>query len=1105
MSRVANYKESKKNDRIAFLITVLVSLIAVWMFILNLNNKTYLNVWVSIAYLTTISSIYGFYIKNRNFSRWANWLLIISGITLIYLFYQGGTRGAGVLWAILFPYVSYQFKGTKIGTIYNLVLFACIFFIFILALFGLAPMHHSIPFFVVYFTIFIAATGFLYVNNKRSELSEKIIVESKDKYEALLNDLSIGVVMISPELKVLEVNRKIKQWFPDITISDNPYCFEALNDTGTFNGPCSNCQILRVFEEGKSFVCTQNRITASGERCFKITSNPMKDHPGKVYAVTETLEDITESRRMQQLLEESEKRFRTLFEHIPQVAVQGYDRELKVIFWNKASETLYGIPAADALGKKLDDLILPEELREKMARVINKWFETDQVNPSSELLLKRADGTYVHVYTSSILISNLTGEKELYSLEIDLTERKKTEISLKLSEERYRGLFEGSKDAMLVLDAENFTFTSVNRAALEIFRCSSEKELVGTHPGKISPEFQPDGRQSMEKSNELLNQAVKSGSQYFEWMHRRFDGELFYSIVLLNVIQAGGKKIIQSTVRDITEQKKAEEALRMSEARLRAIFDSVNMAISITDTTGKYVMFNRWWTEYLGYSPEEFRSMTNVDITHPDDIEKSQKCFRSAVAGETDKYRIEKRYIRKNKSVVWSDLSVSVIKDENGNVTHLAAIIVDITERKMSQQQIMIQNSFQRLIANISTGFINTSPENIDHIITQMLTKCGKFLRIDRTYIFRFSDDTRYISTSHEWCATSIEPIKGYVQNFPGKTLPWFYNETRNCRKIYIPDTSSASGEITADLSALARHQVKSILLLPMVKNKTLMGYMGYESIREKRTIDEKGIELLQVISNIVTDALEKNKMELLTQNTNEKLKELNSTKDKLFSIISHDLRSPFNALISLTEVMTDKEMDFTLEEMTEMAAGLHQSAKTTFKLVENLLQWSRLQRGLIKPEPRIVNINRLTEQIIENHADAIQQKNQTVETEINEKIMAMVDEKMIEAVIRNLLSNAIKFTPKHGKITVKASKDSLWSIYICIADNGIGIPEDIKPLLFTVDEKKGRKGTEGETSSGLGLILCKEFIELNQGSIWVESEEGKGSAFYIRIPAYQM
>ena len=179
----------------------------------------------------------------------------------------------------------------------------------------------------------------------------------------------------------------------------------------------------------------------------------------------------------------------------------------------------------------------------------------------------------------------------------------------------------------------------------------------------------------------------------------------------------------------------------------------------------------------------------------------------------------------------------------------------------------------------------------------------------------------------------------------------------------------------------------------------------------------------------------------------------------------------------------------------------MHTSAGKVTDLLNDLLEWSQLQRGLTVFNPSVINLNSLVEKCVNLLAEQFKAKEIDVRNEIPAEMLVTADLHMSQIVLRNLLSNAVKFTPKAGKVVISSSSEDKKTARISIRDTGIGMNPDLISKLFKVNEKTGRKGTEGEPSSGLGLILCWEFMEKQNGKIWAESEEGKGSTFCFTVP----
>ncbi|NOQ24537.1 MAG: hypothetical protein GQ564_04170 [Bacteroidales bacterium] len=231
-----------------------------------------------------------------------------------------------------------------------------------------------------------------------------------------------------------------------------------------------------------------------------------------------------------------------------------------------------------------------------------------------------------------------------------------------------------------------------------------------------------------------------------------------------------------------------------------------------------------------------------------------------------------------------------------------------------------------------------------------------------------------------------------------------------------------------------------------------------------------------------------------------EQLKALNASKDKFFSIIAHDLRNPIAGFLNLTEILSNNFKVFSESESKDFIGVMNQASIQLYNLLENLLQWSKSQINSISIKPKYISVKKMVENTIDTLMVNIENKSLKIYFNIDEKLVAFVDENMITTVIRNLISNAIKFSHPDGKITLKCiQKDDL--IEVSVIDNGVGIKKEDQDKLFRIDQNLTTFGTSKERGTGLGLILCKEFIEKNEGKIWMESDLNKGSAFMFTLP----
>ncbi|MCE8423610.1 MAG: HAMP domain-containing histidine kinase, partial [Candidatus Methanoperedens sp.] len=253
-------------------------------------------------------------------------------------------------------------------------------------------------------------------------------------------------------------------------------------------------------------------------------------------------------------------------------------------------------------------------------------------------------------------------------------------------------------------------------------------------------------------------------------------------------------------------------------------------------------------------------------------------------------------------------------------------------------------------------------------------------------------------------------------------------------------------------------------------------------------------------VLGIFEDITERKVVEEEIKHKNELLQAMNAEKDKFFSIISHDLRSPLSAFVAATQILATEIQTMNIEEIREITQSMKSSATNIYTLLENLLEWSRLRRGGMDFVPEKLNLKEKIDDCIDVLSESARKKEIQINVSIPGEVEIWADNHMFDAVVRNLVSNAIKFTHVGGKVTVEAFYKNDHLVEVKVTDSGIGITPELKDKLFLLSEKTSRPGTEGESSTGLGLLLCKEFIEKNDGKIWVESEVGKGSTFSFTI-----
>jgi PAS domain S-box-containing protein len=249
-----------------------------------------------------------------------------------------------------------------------------------------------------------------------------------------------------------------------------------------------------------------------------------------------------------------------------------------------------------------------------------------------------------------------------------------------------------------------------------------------------------------------------------------------------------------------------------------------------------------------------------------------------------------------------------------------------------------------------------------------------------------------------------------------------------------------------------------------------------------------------------VIDLTEYKDIEFSLKEATEKLRVLNSTKDKIFAIIAHDLRSPFQSLLGSSELLATEIENLSHDEIIVFSKSLNNNLVNIYSLLDNLLHWTMIQRNLLEYGPVNLNLNDLVSKIIAILNQSVLKKNISIFNNIDNETLVYADADMLRTVVLNLMTNAVKFTRPEGSIVISsAEKDGFIEVYV--KDTGIGMDSEKSSILFNLDTLYTTNGTAGEKGTGLGLSLCKEFTERNGGKIWVESEIGKGSKFTVTLP----
>lgn len=286
---------------------------------------------------------------------------------------------------------------------------------------------------------------------------------------------------------------------------------------------------------------------------------------------------------------------------------------------------------------------------------------------------------------------------------------------------------------------------------------------------------------------------------------------------------------------------------------------------------------------------------------------------------------------------------------------------------------------------------------------------------------------------------------------------------------------------------------------LTLTVTEAIRSYFQDKKLEEQNAILQKLNQQLEQWNATLEQQVRERTAELEQQRL--QLVELNASKDKFFSIISHDLRSPFNSMLGFAQLLIEHFDRYSREEIKQKVDRIRTSAESLYALLENLLTWSRIQRGAMEHNPEQLDLSELVDDTLDLFTSKAEEKQIQLIKSVTDGLSVYADYNMIHTVLRNLVSNAIKFTTGGGSISLAATQTNEHIVEIAVTDTGTGIKAEDLCKLFRIDVQYTNPGTQGEKGTGLGLNLCKDLVEKNGGAIWVDSELGKGTTFRFTLP----
>lgn len=761
------------------------------------------------------------------------------------------------------------------------------------------------------------------------------------------------------------------------------------------------------------------------------------DFSNSFNALTEALQ---EKSRLELALKSSEEKYRDIFEN----SIEGIFQSTldgKLLDVNPTYAKLFGYDSPQEMIGKISCAETELYFRAEDRRLIMEKLYNDGFALNVELRFKKRDGSLFWVLSNSRMVRNADGEPMyLEGTMVDITKRKQAEEVVNLSEARLKR----AELASLSGNWELHTDTGM------IIASDGAKAIYGLDQNQFSLSFVktlslPEHRALLDKAmSELLEQNIPYDVEF----KIKSQGNGVIKDIRAQAFYDREKKTVFGIIQDITERKRSEEAIKESENQFRTLFCEMSEGFAlheiVYDSNNNAIDYrilnvNSAFEKLIGIKAENAIGKLSTKLYGVEEPPYLDIYLQVAQTGEHQFFQVYFPPLDRY-------FQISVFSPNPG---FFASIFTDITGQKLSGMALEeSERRFRDMMEHVN-------------MVSAMLDVNGNIT---------FAND--YLLKLTGW---KQEEVIG--QN-------WF--------DVFIPHGVSVRNDLfrELELGKIPVHYENEIL--------TRSGELRLIDWSNSILRNSKGE--IEGFAGIGVDITEKKDAEKAIKQSEASLLELNATKDKFFSIIAHDLKSPFNSILGLSNILEERVNEKNYEDIGEFATLIRSSSELAYDLLKNLLEWSRSQTGKMEFSPEYLDMVPLIDdafQLLENSAC---QKSIVVTRRLPKNILAFADRAMIGTILRNLISNAVKFTVPGGQIIISAQQTNT-EIRVTIADNGIGIRKEDLSKIFRIDENHSTLGTMKEKGTGLGLILCKEFIEKHGGRIWAESEFGKGSQFHFAVP----
>ena len=765
-------------------------------------------------------------------------------------------------------------------------------------------------------------------------------------------------------------------------------------------------------------------------------------YEGKSVRLT-VFRDISARNHMIDALNESQERYRGIIEF----AVDGFligDSNGVLVETNEQFVEICGKPRNEIIGKHISQLFPPDVMNEKPLR-FDLLLEGRTIVMERKLL--RPDGRYVDIE----MHSKRMPDGGYQSIIRDITTRLRERENLSEMEETLRRLYGESTDPILLL-ADN-VYIDCNPAALKILNIASKEMLVNKAPWEISPDIQPDGFPSQQKTMEHVEIATKNGFNRFEWVHLKHDGSELPVEVLLTPIIIKGRTVYYVIWHDISERKQREKALLESEARFRMVTTNIQAIVFTLDKNGVFLLSEGKGLAKLGLKPGEVVGISAIEFykQYPLVVEAIQESLTGKAVRET--FFLENSFF---------DTIYTPQFDSHGVLEGVVGLAIDVSEKKQAEDVIELERVyFQQLFQSAAEGIVLLDND-----------QCVIKINAEFCHIFGYTDE----ELVGELLDQHIIPPNLY---FESRII---FQQLKNGQPVSLETVRRRKDGSLVNVSLMA----KPIFF----KGNQIAAYGIYRDITSRKLAEEEIVRKNQEIEL----------QNIALYSAKERAEESDRLKSAFLANMSHEIRTPMNGIIGFFQLLWDN--DLSNEERDQYVGIIQSSGNQLLTLINDLIDISRIEAKQITITAVETNINTLLTDLHRNFspkATAQQLRFEITQMLAESDSCIMVDNGRLKQVLANLLSNALKFTPAGSIEFGCVNRDG--AIEFFVKDTGIGIDARHQQTIFERFIQVETEMSRQYGGTGLGLAISKALVNLMGGAMWLESEIGVGSVFYFTIP----